>query len=131
MKKEAKVEYGITITKPWSKEMYDHNDQVAEIVKTKVHEMWRDAFTKLEESLEVDEEDFETEVLDLDWLSATGEMQAIQSAVTCYSFGSGYTVGDVSIEVEQEVENAAYFRLKEIAEELEIELEKGFIGLSK
>jgi hypothetical protein len=25
MKKEAKVEYGITITKPWSKEMYDHN----------------------------------------------------------------------------------------------------------
>ena len=131
MKKEVKVEYGITITKPWSKEMYDHNDQVAEIVKTKVHEMWAEGFTKLEESLEEDEDGFEIEVLDLDWLSATGEMQHIQSAVTCYSFGSGYTVGDVSIEVEQEVENAAYFRLKEIAEELEIKLEKGFIGLSK
>ena len=130
MKKEPKVEYGITITKPWSKEMYDHNDQVAEIVKTKVYEMWVEAFMKLVESLD-DEEGFETEVLDLDWLSATGEMQAIQSAVTCYSFGSGYTVGDVSIEVEQEVENAAYFRLNEIAEELEIKLEKGFIGLSK
>ena len=35
------------------------------------------------------------------------------------------------MEVEQEVENAAYFRLKEIAEELEIKLEKEFIGLSK
>jgi len=130
MKKEPKVEYGITITKPWSNEMYTHNDQVAEIVKTKVHEMWAEAFTRLEESLEDDEEGFETEVLDLDWLSATGEMQAIQSAVTCYSFGSGYTVGDICIEIEQEVENAAFFRLKEIVEELDIVLEKGFIGLN-
>ena len=130
MKKEAKVEYGITITKPWSKEMYDHNDQVAEIVKTKVREMWAEGFTKLEESLEEDEEGFDAEVLDLEWLSATGEMQAIQSAVTCYSFGSGYTVGDICVEIEQEIENAAYFRLKEIAEELEIELEKEFIGFN-
>ena len=130
MKKEAKVEYGITITKPWSKEMYDHNDQVAEIVKTKVSEMWAEGFTKLEESLEEDEEGFDAEVLDLEWLSATGEMQAIQSAVTCYSFGSGYTVGDICVEIEQEIENAAYFRLKEIAEELEIELEKEFIGFN-
>ena len=40
MKKEAKVEFGITITKPWSKAMYDHNDAVAEAVKVNVHEMW-------------------------------------------------------------------------------------------
>jgi hypothetical protein len=29
MKKEAKVEYGIQITKPWSPEMYAHNEEVA------------------------------------------------------------------------------------------------------
>ena len=40
MKKEARVEFGITITKPWSKEMYDHNEEVAEVVKEMVHQMW-------------------------------------------------------------------------------------------
>ena len=29
-KKQPKVEYGIEITKPWSKEMYDHNDKISE-----------------------------------------------------------------------------------------------------
>lgn len=32
-KKQPKIQYGITITKPWSKEMYDHNDLVATEVK--------------------------------------------------------------------------------------------------
>ena len=40
MKKAKKIQYGIEIVKPWSKAMYDHNDQVAEAVKVKVHEMW-------------------------------------------------------------------------------------------
>jgi hypothetical protein len=30
----------------------------------------------------------------------------------------------------QELDDAAYYRLKDIAEELELELEKGFVGLS-
>ena len=33
MKKEAKVEYGIQIVKPWSEEMYDHNEEVDEVVR--------------------------------------------------------------------------------------------------
>ena len=31
MAKAKKVEFGIEITKPWSKEMYAHNDEVQEL----------------------------------------------------------------------------------------------------
>jgi len=40
MKKEKKVVYGIEIVKPWSDAMYAHNEEVAEVVRTKVHAMW-------------------------------------------------------------------------------------------
>ena len=30
------MKYGIEITKPWSKEMYDHNDKVAELMKAEI-----------------------------------------------------------------------------------------------
>ena len=43
MKKEAKVEYGITITKPWSTEMYDHNEEVQTEICNTVLEMWEAA----------------------------------------------------------------------------------------
>ena len=124
MKKEAKVEFGITITKPWSKAMYDHNNAVAEAVKVKVHEMWIGACSKIE--FEVEEFASNT-----DWLYAsTTEMIKIQKAITCYSFGSGYDVAEVSRRVEEEIEDAPYYRLKDIAEDLELDLNPGFVGLS-
>ena len=33
-KKKPIVKYGIEVTKPWSKQMYDHNDMVAEKVES-------------------------------------------------------------------------------------------------
>jgi len=37
MKNKIKnMKYGIEITKPWSKEMYDHNDKVAELMKAEI-----------------------------------------------------------------------------------------------
>ena len=132
MKKAAKVEYGIQITKPWSREMYDHNDEVAEVVKAKVHTLWATAFDECERSQETDEDDFyEAEFLEMDWENAASEeMIRIQKAVTCYGFGFGYSIGQVAETVEDEIEEAAYFRLKEIAEELDIVLEKGFVGFN-
>ncbi len=132
MKKEKRVEFGIEIVKPWSKEMYDHNDEVAEVVKAKVHTLWATAFEECELSQETDEDDFyEAEFLDMDWENTASEaMIRIQKAVTCYGFGSGFSIGRVAETVEDEIEYAAYFRLKEIAEELDIALEKGFVGIS-
>lgn len=129
MKKTAKVEYGIQITKPWSREMYDHNDEVAEQVRDAVHQMWMDAWNECER--EVTDMDEESDLLIyMDWDVASEEMKRIQTAVTCYGFGSGYSNEYVSLRVEEELEDAPYYRLKEIAEELDITLKKGFVGFS-
>jgi hypothetical protein len=130
MKKTPKVEYGIQITKPWSREMYDHNDAVAEAVKAKIHAMWTSAYDAAENELDL-EEDPDVLLQDLDWEDmASEDMIRIQKAVTCYGFGFGYCVGQVAETVEDEIEEAAYFRLKDMAEELGLELDKGFVGLS-
>jgi hypothetical protein len=132
MKKEIKMAYGIEIVKPWSTVMYDHNEQVAEVVKEQVSDMWRGALSQLEESLDTeDEEGYEIAMLDLDWnVSFTDPLLEIQRAVTVYSFGIGYSIKMVAERVEQELENAPLYRLKEIAEDLGLKLEKEFIGFN-
>ena len=124
MKKVAKVEYGIQITKPWSREMYDHNDEVAEVVRLKVKQLWIAAMTEFRKEF-----DYNDQMLEADWVSASDELKRIQTAVTCYGFGSGYDVNQVADRVMQELDDAPYYRLKDIAEELGLELEKGFVGL--
>ena len=129
MKKAAKVEYGIEIVKPWSQAMYDHNDEVAEVVKEKVHAMWIDAYDTADQLAKADADEDFISFQDLDWEdTASEEMIRIQKAVTCYGFGFGYSIGQVAETVEDEIEEAPYFRLKDIAEELGLELEKGFVG---
>jgi hypothetical protein len=116
MKKAVKIEYGIEIVKPWSKAMYDHNDMVADAVRVKVFEMWTDV-------CDTDGDE--------DWqYAATPEMIKIQQAVLCHGFGPGFDVAEVARRVEAEIESAPYYRLKEIAEELDITLKKGFVGFS-
>ena len=124
MKKAAKVEYGIQITKPWSREMYNHNDNVAVVVRIKVKQLWIAAMAEFRKEF-----DYNDQMLEADWVSASDELKRIQTAITCYGFGSGYDVNQVADRVMQELDDAAYYRLKDIAEELGLELEKGFVGL--
>ena len=125
MKKEKKVVYGIEIVKPWSSEMYAHNEEVADVVKTKVHAMWVEAVTKFAKEF-----DYNDEMLECEFDAASEELKRIQRAVTVYGFGFGYDVNRVAEIVEEEIEDAPFYRLKDIAEELDIKLEKGFVGLS-
>ena len=121
MKKAKKIQYGIEITKPWSKEMYAHNDMVADAVKVKVLEMWTRACS-------TESEEFAS---DMDWLDeATPEMIKIQKAITGYSFGFGYDVAEVARRVEEDLEDAPLYRLNEIAEDLELGLKVGFVGFN-
>jgi hypothetical protein len=124
MKKEPKVEYGIQIVKPWSKEMYAHNEQVAEIVRSAVHEIWLAALNEFQAELG---EEFMSDVA---WTDVPRNIKKIQKAVTCHGFGEGYDVAEVARQVEQELENAPFFQLKEIAEELQLVLDKGFVGFN-
>jgi len=128
MKKEARVEFGITITKPWSKEMYDHNEDVAEIVKEKVHQMWVDALKEAIEDYR-DEDEVGNLYCEMDWGQASNEMWRIQKAITYYSY-CNQSIEEVADEVEETLENMPLFQLKELVEELEIKLDKGFIGFN-
>jgi hypothetical protein len=125
MKKEAKVEFGITITKPWSAEMYAHNEAVADVVRFEVKELLDAALCNFLEDFDLTED-----ALALPWDEASGDLVGIQTAVTCYGFGSGYTVERVLDIVEQELEDAPLYRLNDIADELGLALEKGFVGFS-
>ena len=87
MKKEKKVVYGIEITKPWSSEMYAHNEMVADAVRILVEQRWENALNAFEEELG---EEF---MSDTEWsVLATAEMKEIQRAITCYGFVYGYDV---------------------------------------
>ena len=131
MKKEAKVEFGIEIVKPWSTAMYDHNDALAEVVKAKVLEMWNEAYEELEEFVEAydDCDEDEISLQDMDWDFATEKMVEIQKAITYYSY-SNQSIGEVAEEVVETLENMPTFQLKELVEELDIKLDTGFVGFN-
>jgi hypothetical protein len=125
MKKVAKVEYGIQIVKPWSSEMYAHNEAVADVVREKVEKLWIAAIAEFKKEF-----DGNDEMLECEFTNASDELKRIQRAVTVYGFGFGYDVNQVADRVQQELEDAPFYRLNEIAEELELELEKGFVGFN-
>ena len=128
MKKEAKVEFGIEIVKPWSKEMYDHNEELAEVVKETVHQMWVDALKEAIEDYR-DEDELGNLYSELSWYQASDEMVRIQEAITYYSF-SNQSIEEVADEVEETLEDMPLYQLKELVEELDIKLDKGFVGFN-
>lgn len=132
MAKVLKVEFGIEITKPWSKEMYAHNDEVRDVVVGIITKMWRDEMatlrTEWEEEMSDEEFDYTPDFEEAEWDHFNeGILSDIQTAVTCYGF-MNYSVVDVEEQVLNELETAAYWRLNEMVEELDLKLEKGFVG---
>ena len=130
MKKEK---YGIEITKPWSKEMYAHNDEVLREVVEEVKNRWLHAYHDSENVYEADAdiEDYDPDFMDSEFnYNANAIMLDIQEAVTATGYGSGYTIYDVEKDVQQELESMPYWRAKEVAEDLSLCLSKNFIGLS-
>ena len=100
-KKSPKVQYGIEITKPWSKEMYDHNDIVSEEMKKNIIKKWDTIVKRLD--------------MDQDWnlLSDDSEIVKLQKGI-CYSgYGDGFTLEDVDEEFRSEVENMPNYQLHE------------------
>ena len=130
MAKAKKVEFGIEITKPWSKEMYAHNDEMQDLVVGIITKMWRDEMADVRTEWEEDmaDEEFEADFEEAEWSHFDdGLLGDIQTAVTCYGF-MNYSVEDVEQIVLDELETAPYYRLNEMVEELDLKLEKGFVG---
>ena len=129
--KKVKEMYGIKIVKPWSQEMYDHNELVAEEIRSEITKRWKNAFeeSKAEFEADLEEDQIGLEFGDNDWSNANEEMVAISKAVTVSGYGSGFDVYHVEDDFERDLESAAFFRLKEMAEDLELDLKAEIIGL--
>jgi len=128
MKKEAKVEFGIEIVKPWSTAMYDHNEALAVVVKEKVHAFWVADFEAAEAEF-VDVDDLGNEFIDMQWDAASEDMIKIQKAITYYGY-SNQSIGEVAEEVGTTLEDMPLYQLKELVEELDIKLDTGFVGFN-
>ena len=95
------IKYGIKITKPWSKEMYDYNDKVADLMKHNIVESivkYQNDFDKLNELM-----------------------------VLCggIKYGDGYDISDLYNDVISEVDNVQNYWLNE---EYPYYVEKGLVS---
>ena len=110
-------QYGITITRPWSKAMYNHKDQVLKRLK----QILRKQLLLLVEPLDPDN----------DWLDeTTPELTRIQRAICFYRIGSGYQLKEAWEMILRDLDRMPYWHAKQTAEQLDLELEPGFIGLN-
>ena len=107
-KKEPTFAYGIEITKPFSKEMYDHNDMVSEEMKKNIFKKWNQLI----------DQSFHDDLNDLAWeedeLKAEyPELVKLQRLVCFSGYGSGYTVQDVCDEFKNELDMMQNWQLHE------------------
>ena len=103
MKKEPKIKYGIKITKPFSKEMYDHNDRVAKDMRVNIEYEIRDAYRRA-----------------IGEVAANGgmdkgekDLRNIVKSFTGYEFGDGYELIDIMNEGIKTLNDAANWMLHE------------------
>jgi len=113
-KKQPKVEYGITITRPWSKEMYDHNEDLGEKLRIELMETL-DRVVKLNDET---------------------ELRKFSKGVCIVGFGEGYSYTDIIKETQEDIETMPNFQLNEdldwfIKNGYIQEPEKRFIGYGK
>ena len=119
VKKSPKIIYGIEITKPHSKEMYDHNDMVNSLMKENILRAWKALLNK--QTLH-DEES----LMECSWefLSDDSDLVILQKAVCWSGYGDGYTIGDVNDEFEKELDQMANWQLEESYDDM---ISKGLV----
>lgn len=94
MSKEKLIEIvdGIRITKPWNKEMYEHNDRVSYEMKKNIFNAMNDAYKSDNETL----------------------LRVLGKFVCSYGFGQGYELDEMYEEICRELDNVQNFWLNDI-----------------
>jgi hypothetical protein len=113
LKKEPVYQYGIEITKPHSKAMYDHNDLVADEMKKNILNAWKEEIDKLGNEDISDAIALEREWDEDDLKESNPKLVKLQRGVTFSGFGTGYTIDDVNKEFIRELEGMANWQLHE------------------
>ncbi len=111
-KKAPVYQYGIEITKPHSKAMYDHNDLVADQMKENILNAWKQELKTLTDapnSVNIETEDWDEAMLN----EHAPKLVKLQKGVTFSGFGTGYTIDDVNKEFIRELEGMANWQLHE------------------
>ena len=88
---KATNKYGIQITKPWSAEMYDHNDKVADLMKIEI-------LIQLKLAKESQDEEL---------------LRKVASIVCPMGYGSGFEFEDIYNETLKELDTVQNFWLNE------------------
>ena len=89
--KVKEIKYGIEITKPWSKEMYDHNDKVAELMKAEL-------LIRLKNAYQSGDED---------------DLRKVSSIICPTGYGFGFDFDDIYNESLRELEIVQNYWLNE------------------
>lgn len=107
--------YGIEITRPWSKEMYAHNEKIAELMKKAIN-------IAIAKAYEAENEE---------------QMEIIGTAINAYGYGSGMSFEDIYEDCIHGLSNVQNHWLHsdtwpDLLEAKLVEpLEQGFIGYDK
>ena len=97
-KKAPTFKYGIEITKPFSKTMYDHNEICAKEMKFNIRDAWANEVIKFN--------------ADDEW-PTEGKIVDIQKSVCAVGYGEGYLIGEVQKDFLQELDMMANWQLHE------------------
>jgi len=108
-KKEPTFAYGIEITKPFSKEMYDHNDMVAKEMKSNILKAWESALDELFNGYS------KQTYMESDWnfIKEDTKLVKLQKLVCFSGYGDGYTIGDVDREFRNELDMMQNYAIHE------------------
>mgnify|MGYP003155064505 CR=1 FL=1 len=101
-KKSNPIHFGIEVTKPHSKDMYNHNDKVAKELKSNILKQWNTIIKRLD--------------MDSPWhlLSDDSQIVKLQKNVMYSGYGDGYTVALVDEEFKRELDMMANWQLHEV-----------------
>tara|TARA_R110002110_G_scaffold354120_1_gene563952 strand:+ start:138 stop:623 length:486 start_codon:yes stop_codon:yes gene_type:complete len=111
MPKKKEIKYGIQITKPFSKDMYSHNDMVAKEMKFNIRDAWANEVIKFKGDGEwpVHGYDHDGESFDI-----APMIVEIQKQVCAVGYGDGYTIDEVQKDFLQELDNMPNWQLHEV-----------------
>jgi hypothetical protein len=117
-KKTYGVKYGIVITKPWNKQMYEHNDKVSVEMKHNIF----DALSKVYDDALQYEDDT--------------ELKKVARQICYYGHGDGFEPDGIFEDAESELDNMPNYQLHEVYADMEKdklvpELEEYLIGYDK
>ena len=102
IKKSPIFQYGIEITKPFSKDMYSHNDMVAKEMKFNIKDAWHNEAIKF-----MGDDEWPTES------NKYNKIIDIQKGICAVGYGEGFTINEVERDFYSELDNMANWQLHE------------------